>query len=311
MLDFIIQILDKDLSKSSRFLGVLPNLLDSIRYINKLSLSNTLSNYVYFFVNNYILNLFISSSSLTKTNLWSYINILLNSDDYITDVTLFLDELLVTNSHMINIYITSLSNKFKNVSKSRISSVLNKLLESTFTKIRSWSLEPAMIVSRENKFMSRIKAQLNGLINQGDSSLEHILRQYITQKLLSVNVEYLYKSLNTQYTSVFNHINSLDISNSSIFSHINLPENPVLYITSYIMDLYTIARMFRTFPTNYRYNKSIQSHHIPSSYVVIYEGKAHINTISDFLQSIGAVANIYNSIPKYKRCTNIPLNDFL
>ena len=33
------------------------------------------------------INLFISSSALTKTNLWSYINILLNSDDYITDVT--------------------------------------------------------------------------------------------------------------------------------------------------------------------------------------------------------------------------------
>lgn len=317
------------LSKSSKFLGILPNLMDSITRINKLPMflniqsygnkplnanvqNFTLSNYIYFFVDTYILGLFISSPILIDTALWKYITILLTSTNYIFDLNDFLDKLLLLDTHKINLFVTVLKKKFSTVSLNRISSTLNKLLEKTLQKVRKWSVEPTMITHRNNKIMSRVKAQLNGLNDQGDIILGEKLEQFITQKLKDVSITYLYNTLNLQYSQVLASLTSGLIKDPK-----KLPSVPLLHIVSFIMDLYTVARMFRVFPIQYRMkhsqNKVSSDEHIISSYVIAYEGKAHINTITDFLQSLGATINRYNPInssPDYQRCVSI-LNENL
>ena len=302
------------ISKGTTYLGVIPNIMDLVRRVNKSplfnrtlpieSLGGNINDYLTFFVNSYVLRLFISSDTLANSHLWLFVKILLESNNYINETTDFLNKILIINTKMADRFSLALSKIFPLISLDHIRSLLYKLLEYTIKKVKAWSLEPTMIVTRDNSTISRIKAQLVGLKNQGDSSLAESLQEYIYTKIQTVSLLQLYKLLRLQYQHILAYIeliatNSNDttlISNHVSFLQKKLPENPVLHIASFTMDLYTIARMLRRFGPQ----------HIISSYVIAYEGKAHINTISEYLQLIGSTPIIYNPLNDNKRCIGIP-----
>ena len=78
---------------------------------------------------------------------------------------------------------------------------------------------------------------------------------------------------------------------------------------SLLMDAYTLARMFRTYPGK---------NHIDSSKSIVYAGDAHISTYVDFLETqMGARFNKYNpnkdKLKNYEalsRCIDVNLDDF-
>lgn len=313
------------ISKGTTFLGVVPNMMDFVRKINKSALWTPLSNktpgtllggtindYLTFYVTSYIVRLFVSSDILTNSHLWLFIKILLESDNYTADVTEFLNKILIINNKMSDRFTLALSKIFPKTSLDRIRSALNKLLQDKLNQVRAMSIEPTMIVQRNGLIMSRIRAQLIGLINQGDRNISESLQQYIYDKIQAVSIVNLYKLLRLQYKHLLEYVESVSIiprNQAIVEDHISflrrkLPENPLLHITSFVMDLYTIARMLRTFPNQYiKTGKHPQ--HIISSYVIAHEGKAHINTITDYLQYIGAVPIIYSPASTNSRCINI------
>ena len=79
-------------------------------------------------------------------------------------------------------------------------------------------------------------------------------------------------------------------------------ENPnmyLFYMASFFMDIYTLARMFRTFP-----NKN----HITSKKVLTYAGFAHIERILYFFRNyLDVPIKTYKQIDV--RCTNVPVLD--
>lgn len=107
----------------------------------------------------------------------------------------------------------------------------------------------------------------------------------------------------------FESVSVIPLNQAIVEDHISflrrkLPENPLLLITSFIMDLYTIARMLRTFPNEY-IKTGKYSQHIVSSYVIAHEGKAHINTITNYLQHIGATPTTHSPESTNILCVNI------
>jgi hypothetical protein len=301
------------LSKNIRYLAVVPNIMGLIEKINKSKLfiniptrQDILVDYLSYFVDSYIVRLFISSETLIDSNLWLFIKIFLESNNYVSDVTAFLDKILIINQKMLDRFISALSHKFKN---NLLSVTLNKLIQDSFNTVKKWSLEFTMIVNRNGNNITRIKSQLSGLINQGDNDLALTIQQFIYQKIQGDSISKLYKILKSQYVHVLGYLESEHNQDKSInYLKIKLPVNPLLHINSYIMDLYTIARMFRSFPVQLRKQKKSQDFHIISSYIIIYEGKAHINTITEFLQLIGGIVTIYNSSENYQRCITTSKN---
>jgi hypothetical protein len=294
------------MTQNTKFLGLLPNLMNTVTFVNKLPIFNkipahndVLGDYLPLFTYNHILRLFLGESNITNSNLWRFIDILVESNNYIVDINNFLDRILIIDTSMVDIIVKSLSNRFKQSSVPFISSSLLKLFHFIYNKIRFWATDSTMIVSRDSKILSRIKAQLDGLYEQGDNIMGDMLKQYIYNKIKSLPLTSLTNIVNLQFKYILNYLDSGTYEKELLRK---LPENPLLHLSSYIMDMYTISRMFRIFPN---------SGHVVSSYVVVHQGKGHINIMTEFLQLMGASIDIYNPIQNYERCVNIPNNFFL
>lgn len=209
------------MSKGTTFIGVVLNIMDLVRKINKsalwaplsnktpgITLGGTINDYLMFYVTSYIVRLFVSSDILTNSHLWLFIRILLESDSYVTDVTEFLNKILIINNKMSDRFTLPLSKIFPKISLDRIRSALNKLLRDKLNNIKALSLEPTMIVQRNGLIMSRIRAQLIGLIKQGDSNVSESKKLQATLRfrsnllnLLSLK-QYIYEKI--QVMSIVN-----------------------------------------------------------------------------------------------------------
>lgn len=134
--------------------------MDLVRKINKStqtvnSLSGSINDYLTLFVNSYIVRLFVSSDVLINSNLWLFIKILLESNNYVVDATEFLNKIFIIHNNTVDIFSLGLSNRqdktimvssqsalvlFPTISLQRITLTLYKLLGDTIEKVeKSWT----------------------------------------------------------------------------------------------------------------------------------------------------------------------------
>lgn len=129
--------------------------MDLVRKINKStqtvnSLSGSINDYLTLFVNSYIVRLFVSSDVLINSNLWLFIKILLESNNYVVDATEFLNKIFIIHNNTVDIFSLGLSNRqdktimvssqsalvlFPTISLQRITLTLYKLLGDTIEKV--------------------------------------------------------------------------------------------------------------------------------------------------------------------------------
>lgn len=112
--------------------------------------------------------------------------------------------------------------------------------------------------------------------------------------------------------SAYNNARMQYIVNRDIKVFDNLPESSVrglLSISALMMDLYTLARMFRTYPVEHRTKDKSNTPHHPAHYIIEYAGLAHIAVMTEYFHQMGANIVIYDATPNNKRCVTVP-NDF-
>lgn len=216
----------------------------------------------------------------TDNNLHQIFDVYLKSDDYVTEMKILFQPLF-----------SELQGRPKLIQ------YLEKIL-----------FQPKSIVFRRNKSMSRIRAQIEALVEQGDSVLADKITGYISRKfkekfgyfkadgwraLMAYYHQYLNLSIHDRdYLSI----------KQGIINFLNQHPTDLSYvpIEALLMDAYTLARMFRLYPD------------WPSQLSIVYAGVAHIQIYLDFFESeLGCVIINFDDsykfwLTKYQR--SLPFN---
>ena len=190
----------------------------------------------------------------------------------------------------------------------------------------------SLIVNRRGKNMHRIRAQLEALENEGQGDLTNRIVPFILETYnREVNVNKiidLWRSITLTYEGLldskfkkFDDVSTLmnkfaiEYKKASKFMSMSVSG------ASLLMDAYTLARMFRSYPNE---NKRT---HINSSKNIVYAGDAHIQTYVNFFETVLGTSFIKyepnkeflkrfhsddpNINPKdIIRCLNVNLSDF-
>ena len=144
-------------------------------------------------------------------------------------------------------------------------------------------------VKRNNKIMTRISAQFQGLEDQGDTILANNIKKFIVDKYSQMR-----STIPNNYDDLYQTAVKLDTT-------IENQGQKYLRLSSFLMDAYTLSRMFRIFPNTY---------HVNSSRVISYAGNAHIETYKEFFQLyLGVIFK--QATKKDTRCISIKLSDLL
>lgn len=160
----------QSITQGKPFTDIISNLMNISRKANKKQ------------VYPYLIELFVSSDDITKSNIWRLIKIIIESNNYVTDITTFLNEVLVINPDISDIYLIGQLNKY-------------------FNKIKNWGLEPLMI--RGN--VSLIKKQLDNLVKQGSCDIFNKLIKYIYGKISYISFSNIYNGI---YDNSLLHVSS-------------------------------------------------------------------------------------------------------
>lgn len=168
-------------------------------------------------------------------------------------------------------------------------------------------LHPSLIIIKHGRVMHKIRAQLFGLELQGDSVRSESIKNYIYGEMSGIDL--------SKFTETFNYYNNLRIQfmisqdETLLMGTLPIILLRFLYlIEALLVDLYTLARMFRKYPVEYQTgNKSITPH-ISPSYIIEYAGFEHIKIITKYLSSQGAEVQLYNAMEGNMRCVQVPYN---
>jgi len=184
-------------------------------------------------------------------------------------------------------------------------------------------IDTKLQVTRNGKNMHRARAQLDALEREGKVELAQNILDYAMKKYVN-NVNYssvitiwdnfmkLYNNFTRSRSRVmgdeFQQLDKL-IKDANSFISLQIKE---VSSSALLMDVYIMARMFRTFPG---------TDHVPSTTKIIYAGGAHIEHYVEFFNSNGVDFNVYGldekvnydrmDISKYDRCIKIDINKFL
>ena len=182
-------------------------------------------------------------------------------------------------------------------------------------------LVPAnLMVNRKGRNMHRIRAQLFALEEEGKGELVQKIVNYLIHRyektVSNTAIIDLWRSLMIAYDGYLNaKYRSLDDVHF-LLDKLSQEFNKLMKISSFtisgvslLMDAYTLARMFRTYPGK---------NHIDSSKSIVYAGDAHISTYVDFFETqLNAPFHKYdpnkNKLKNYEalsRCIDVNLEDF-
>ena len=282
------------------------NIIDTIR-----NRADNLSIYLNHLSNNYITQILINADSFEHTRLRRYYDICLESNNYIYDITKFLNSIFVMQMVYIDTVSLSLINRFSGSQKyteKHIKSSTKKIFTKIIQKVYDWALYQPMIVVRNGIVIHRLRAQLLGLEKQGDSLIAESIKQYINKLLNRISLKQIVDLTEIQDSTILRYLQGYDVNLSSSMLYESIDTVPLMQISALLVDLYTLARMFRTFPINYRKEGKSLFTHIPSSYVIEHAGRAHIDIVTDYLVQSGGTIEVYNPIESYERCV---VGDFL
>jgi len=147
--------------------------------------------------------------------------------------------------------------------------------------------------------MHKIRTQLLGLELQGDKNRSESIRNFIYQEMSNIKLR--------RFRIIFSGINQGRIDYIQTGDPSGLTSIIFRYLGD-IDDLYTLARMFRKYPPEFRTKeKSIESHIFPH-YIIEYSGEAHIRIMIKYLKKQRATITTYPTISK--RCISVPMNTF-
>jgi hypothetical protein len=197
---------------------------------------------------------------------------------------------------------------------------VQNLIENKSVDTYKYLVPATLMVNRKGRNMHRIRAQLFALEEEGQGELANKIVKYLINKYeKSVNnsaIIDLWRSLMIAYDGYLNaKYRSLDDVHF-LLDKLSQEFNKLMEITSFtitgvslLMDAYTLARIFRTYPGK---------NHIDSSKTIIYAGDAHISTYVDFFEKeLGSKFNKYDpnkdKLKDYQalsRCIEVDLDDF-
>lgn len=190
----------------------------------------------------------------------------------------------------------------------------NRLIRELIKKF----IDTSMLVERRGKTMHRVRAQLEALEMEGKSELARKIVSFSMRKYnefankdvilgLWGRIMKVYKNFinpkTREFGDEFKTLSEIQKEYEKSFGGLATAE---VTSTALLMDVYLLARMFRTFPNTNHTNSSIR---------IIYAGDAHIDTYNEFLSSaLGVKMYKYGdprSLKNYKRCVDVDINKFL
>ena len=261
----------------------------------------------------------IQNNDVKPSRMIEFVNSLIKELYYSGGQTLA-GEVEPKNYKLIKIYLTS--NNFTDDMLNLMGPLLAQIdNEKVKSNVLNGLLVPRMIVNRRGKNMHRIRAQLEALEEEGKQDLANNIVLFILGKYKTKVDNSDIRQLWNKYMNIYNNLvygTKKDMNEA----YKNLAELEKSYqnfqsIMMYqvsgnalLMDAYTLARMFRTFPgtTHQKGDKNI-----------VYAGQAHIDTYNDFLlhlnqKIIGFNPNLNNDYihpGQFNRCLNVDMKYFL
>ena len=275
-----------------------------------------------FFYFDFVISTFLNTPKFIDSNLRTYYDLMITSDNFAADVESYLKVLLVMDDQYIEDTINLLAYRYPEYSQIYIELMVNNWVDSTFLLIRK-SLSSFGYVTEHvtsingvthRRVLHKIRRQLLGLELQGDNERAESLRQFIYRKLSAINL-----SPSVEYFKAYNNARMTYIitKDVSVFSSLDDMEPPFIHPNTYyvhidalMVDLYTLARMFRTFPVQYQNKNKTIKYHVSPSYIIEYAGGAHINNVIEYFISIGAQREYFATNSEGKRCLRVPSNVF-
>jgi hypothetical protein len=155
-------------------------------------------------------------------------------------------------------------------------------------KIYNTLVPPTLLVNRRGKSMHRVRSQIEALENEGKGEIAKKLVEYLSTRYKKEVKDDKIRELWTSFMNVYNSFTNGKIKSPDSFRRFIEAANKEIEEVSYLfkfgvtgnallMDAYTLARMFRTYP---------QKRHIDSNKVIVYAGAAHIETYVDFFEKV-------------------------
>ncbi|CAH6419815.1 Hypothetical protein HVR_LOCUS896 [uncultured virus] len=293
--------------------------------LNKLGARNdNISVHLSFFVVGFIIGIFLNNNKLEETNLWVYIRLSIESDDFMNDFKTSFNKLLIMPHDYIESTINLLIHRYRGSKKytpEKIRKYVNSAAVNVTETLYAKFLHPMLIITKHGRIMHLLRAQLLGLELQacdptkldrsrhlrcqGDFSRAQSIKEFIMKKISSVDLAPLIDNFHMYNQERISYLNTGNLDMELLASiEKNVPQwlIPVIIVDATLVDLYTLSRMFRIYPTEFRTHNKLPTPHIPASYIIEYAGFFHINNVSEYLTSTGGTIEIYNPLPEYKRC---------
>lgn len=272
---------------------------------------DTLEVHLDFFAYDYVINVMLNTPHFIGSNLWIYYHLCISSDDFVNDVEAYLNALPQFPASYVEDTITMLTHRYQEeLSPESIRDAVMTKMITTIKMIRSVLLSQGLFTERYGKVMHKIRAQLYGLELQGEGERAESLRQFMLN-------EFSTKDLTTiiVFFRKYNAVRMAYLNDNNPVWFESLPRLPMRVVNtldeylstgSLMMDLYTLARMFRVFPAQFRTkNKPIRTH-ISPSYIIEYAGAFHIENIIRYLITTGAQIVPFDVVKVNKRCLSVP-----
>ena len=283
---------------------------------------DTLEVHLEFFTMTFIISTFFNTPKFMDSNMWTYYNFIINSDNFTVDVGSYLDLLLSIDRAYVENTIKLLAYRYPEYTIDFITKSVSDKIETTFKLIRGLLLASMYITERRivvdnvvyKVTIHKIRNQLLQLELQGDTRLAESIRQFAYQKFNSFDL-----SVPIKQFEVYNRNRMLYITTGDVKSFIRPPFKWRYFleqleqftsIDAITMDLYTLGRMFRTYPLQFRKgNKDIMPHMLPS-YIIEHAGAAHIRFMVEYFASIGIQKESFTTVNEGLRCLGVPLDIF-
>lgn len=150
-------------------------------------------------------------------------------------------------------------------------------------------------VHRYNSNSSRIKIQLDELRRQGDEKIANDILEFMFNRYIEIRTKIDFRFI----PDLMNDVNNIiDGKTDKSIKNVRLIQVDTKFyaLGALLMDTYTLARMFRTFPNN---------KHNDSSYVVTYTGSVHSRTYNDFFRYYLNVDMDKYQMSHYERCIKV------
>lgn len=267
---------------------------------------------------NILIDLMLGNSSIENSRIWKYYVNCIESDDFANQHTHWVEELLSSINNEYLIQMTNiLINKYRIDDEYTSETITKHVMEipDRISLILMSRINPNLVVHRRGKVMHRIRAQLEGLELQGDANLAESIRQFTYGKMKQVSLS----DFMTYFRSLYNEWMGLMVAvvPEQVKTHISnivklfksfYNEKTIMgaAVEIHLLDIYTLARMFRRFPIEYQKEEKPLNPHNEATKIILLAGTSHVNNIAQFLASQGGIVNSYTSLPDRKRCVVIP-----